>query len=154
MIPWSILANPQAVILIIVSILLLTVPIVPVEITETTYTSEPYTYEQSLVRTTQIRKFPWINKITRVQYIIKNTDVRKGSFDLNFIFDNEVDTDTITKSVDILAGEEKAVTVDSHLKGESTVTLNVIPPKKLIPQKSTVTKNVTTWNWLVTYAFR
>lgn len=152
--PWNILANPKAIISIIVSIILLTVPIIPVEITTTTYTSEPYTYQQSLIRTTQVRNFPWIKEVTQFQYIIKNTDVRNGSFDLNFVFDNNEDTDTITKSVDILAGEEKAVTVDSPLRGKSTVTLNVIPPKKLIPQESTITKNVTTWSWLVTYAFR
>jgi len=152
--PWSILANPRVVLLIIVSIILLTVPIIPVEITTTTYTFEPYTYQQSLIRTTQVRNFPWIKEVTQVQYIIKNTDVRNGSFDLNFVFNNGEDTDTITKSVDILAGEEKAVTVDSPLRGESTVTLNVIPPKKSIPQESTITKNVTTWSWLVTYAFR
>lgn len=152
--PWSILANPRVVLLIIVSIILLTVPIIPVEITTTTYTFEPYTYQQSLIRTTQVRNFPWIKEVTQVQYIIKNTDVRDGSFDLNFVFNNGEDTDTITKSVDILAGEKKAVTVDSPLKGESTVTLNVIPPKKSIPQESTITKNVTTWSWLVTYAFR
>lgn len=152
--PWNILANPKAIISIIVSIILLTVPIIPVEITTTTYASEPYTYQQSLIRTTQVRNFPWIKEVTQFQYIIKNTDVRNGSFDLNFTFDNNEDTDTITKSVDILAGEEKAVTVDSPLRGESTVTLNVIPPKKLIPQETTITKNVTTWSWLVTYAFR
>lgn len=152
--PWNILANPIAIISIIVSIILLTVPIIPVEITTTTYTFEPYTYQQSLIRTTQVRNFPWIKEVTQFQYIIKNTDVRNGSFDLNFVFDNNEDIDTITKSVDILAGEEKAVTVDSPLRGESTVTLNVIPPKKSIPQESTIIKNVTAWSWLVTYAFR
>ncbi len=152
--PWNILANPIAIISIIVSIILLTVPIIPVEITTTTYSSEPYTYQQSLIRTTQVRNFPWIKEVTQFQYIIKNTDVRNGSFDLNFVFDNNEDIDTITKSVDILAGEEKAVTVDSPLRGESTVTLNVIPPKKSIPRESTITKNVTAWSWLVTYVFR
>ena len=152
--PWSILVNPRVVVAIIISVILLTVPIIPVEVTEISYTSEPYTYEQSLVRIDQIRKFPWIHEVTRAQYIIKNTDIKKGTFNLNFIFDNEIDTDTSTKSVDILAGEEKAITVDSPLKGESTVTINVIPPKKLIRHESTVTKNVTTWNWLFKYSSR
>jgi len=152
--PWKILTNPIAIISIIVSIILLTVPIIPVEITTTTYTSEPYTYQQSLIRATQVRNFPWIKEVTQFQYIIKNTDVRDGEFDLNFVFDNGEDTDTITKSVNILAGEEKAVTVDSPLKDESTVILNVIPPNKWLPQHSTITKNVTTWSWLVTYSSR
>lgn len=152
--PWSILTNPAAVVTIIVSVILLTVPVVPVEVTEISYTSEPYTFEQSLVREDQIRKFPWIHEVTRAQYLIQNTDVKGGTFDINCIFDNEIDTATRTVSVDILAGEEKAVTVDSPLKDKSTVTLNVIPPKKTIPHETTVTKNVTTWAWLLSHAFR
>ena len=152
--PWNILTNPTVVIAVIISVILLTVPIIPVEVTEISYTSEPYTYEQSLVRMDQIRKFPWIHEVTRAQYIIKNTDVKKGTFHLNFIFDNDIDTDTSTKSADILAGEEKAITVDSPLKGKSTIILNVIPPMKLIPHESTVTINVTTWNWLFKYSLK
>lgn len=150
----NILTNPAAVVTIIVSLILLSTPIIPIEITETSYTSEPYTYEQSLVRVNQVRKFPWIYEVTRAQYIIKNTDIEKGTFDLNFIFDNGVDTETSTKTVTILAGEEKAEAVDSPLKGESTITLNVIPPKKSIPQEHTVTKNVNAWHFLGRVIFR
>lgn len=121
---------------------------------ETYFTSEPYTYEQSFVRVNQIRKFPWISEVTQAQYIVKNTDVKMGTFGLNFIFDNGTDTETKTKTVDILAGEEKAVTVDSPLKGKSTVTLNVIPPKKSVPQERTVTKKVNGWNYFGRFIFR
>ncbi|MBA7672149.1 hypothetical protein ES703_80323 [subsurface metagenome] len=152
--PWSILTNPYAVMTIIVSVILLTVPVIPVEDTEISYTFEPYTFEQSLVREEQIRKFPWIHEVTRAQYLIKNTDINGGIFYINCIFDNEIDTDTKTLSMDILAGEQKAVTVDSSLKGKSSIILKVIPPKKSIPHETTVTKNVTTWAWLSSYAFR
>ncbi len=121
---------------------------------ETYFTSEPYTYEQSLVRENQIRKFPWFYEVTRAQYIIKNTDVKMGTFDLNFIFDNGTDTETRTETVEIRAGEEKAVTVDSPLKGESKVTLNVIPPKKSIPHERTVTKKVNGWNYVWRFVIR
>lgn len=121
---------------------------------ETYFTHEPYTYEQSLVRVNQIRKFPWIYEVTQAQYIVKNTDAEKGTFVLNFIFDNGAETETKTKTVDILAGEKKAVTIDSSLKGESTATLNVIPPKKSIPQERTVTKKVNGWNYIGRFIFR
>lgn len=121
---------------------------------ETYFTSEPYTYEQSLVRINQIRKFPWIYEVTQAQYMVKNTDTEKGTFVLNFIFDNGAEIETKTKTVDILAGEEKAVTTDSSLKGESTVTLNVIPPKKSIPHERTVTKKVNVWNYIGRFIFR
>jgi len=127
-----------------------------VEEVETYFTYEPYTYEKSLVRVNQIRKFPWIYEVTQAQYIVKNTDAEKGTFDLNFIFDNGAETETKTETVDILAGEEKAITIDSSLKGESTVTLNVIPPKKSIPHERTVTKKVKGWDYIgrVIFSFR
>ena len=152
--PWSILMNPSVVVAIIVSVILLTTPVIPVEVTEISSTFEPYTFEMSLVHEDQIRKFPWIHEVTRAQYLIKNTDVKGGTFNINCIFDNGIDTDTRTLSVDILAGEEEAVIVDSPLKDRSTITLNVIPPKHSISHETTVTKNVTTWAWLFSYAFR
>jgi hypothetical protein len=123
------------------------VPIVDVQETETYFTSEPYTYQQSLVRVNQVRNFPWIHEVTQAQYIIKNTDAQKGSFVLNFRFDNGGQTETKTETVDILAGEEKAVAIDSSLNGESKVTLNVIPPNKSITQQRTVTKKLTGWDY-------
>ena len=121
---------------------------------ETYFTSEPYTYEQALIREDQVQKFLWFSEVTRVQYIVKNTDVKMGEFGLNFIFDNGTDIETRTETVAIRAGEEKAVTVDSPLKGVSKVTLNVIPPKKSIPQERTVTKKVNGWNYFGRFIFR
>ena len=79
--------------------------------------------------------------------MVKNTDVQDGKFTLNFIFDNETETKTSTEKVDILAGEEKAITADSPLHGKSTVTLNVVPPNKAVSQKRTVTKTVNGWDY-------
>ena len=49
---------------------------------------------------------------------------------------------------------KKAVTEDSPLKGESTVTLNVIPPNKSVPHERTVTKKVNGWNYIGQFVFR
>ncbi|MFH1016463.1 MAG: hypothetical protein V1771_05635 [Chloroflexota bacterium] len=119
-----------------------------VPVVETYYTSQPYNYEQSFVRVNQVRNFPWINEVTQVQYMVKNTDTQKGTFLLNFIFDNGTDTGTKTSMVDILAGEQKAVSMDSPLNGESKVTLKVVPPNKSFPQQRTVTKKVNGWDYL------
>lgn len=121
---------------------------------ETYFTSKPYTYEASFVRVNQVRKFPWIFEVTQAQYIVKNTDLQEGTFGLNFIFDNGADTGTRTEKVTIRASEEKAMTVDSSLKGVSKVTLNVIPPNKSIPQQRTVTKKVNVWNYIGRVVFR
>lgn len=150
--------NPQrivitAVCLVVAAIIMSTVTWEVQEV-ETYFTSEPYTYEQPLVRVSQIRKFPWIYEVTQAQYMVKNTDVKKGTFVLNFIFDNGAETETRTKTLAIVAGEEKAVTIDSPLKGESTVTLNVIPPNKSVPQERTVTKKVNVWNYIGRFVFR
>jgi hypothetical protein len=80
--------------------------------------------------------------------MVQNTDSQKGTFILNFIFDSGAETETKTKTVDILPGEKKAVTIDSSLKGESMVTLNVIPPKKSTLQERTVTRKVNAWNYI------
>jgi len=143
---WQIIV-PIALFLVIAAIIMSTVTW-EVEEVETYFTSEPYTYEKSLIRENQVRNFPWINEVTRVQYMVKNTDAHEGTFNLNFIFDNGEETRTRTKTVDILAGEEKAVMIDSPLKGKSTVTLNVIPPNKSIPQERTVTKKVNVFDYL------
>lgn len=144
--------DPRGIVILAVCVVIaasiLSAPIGEVQETETYFTSEPYTYQQSLVRVNQVRNFPWINEVTQAQYIVKNTDAQKGPFVLNFRFDNGAETETKTKTVDILAGEEKAVTIDSSLKGESKVTLNVIPPKKSIPQQRTVTKKLTGWDYI------
>ncbi len=115
---------------------------------ETYYTREPYTYEQSFIRADQIRKFPWIHKVTRVQYIVKNTDVNEGEFVLNFVFDNGEETETTTAKVRILPGEKRSVQKDSPLKGESSATLNVIPPNRSIPQERTVMRKVTVLDYI------
>lgn len=150
--------DPRAIIptvlFVIIAFIMMSTITWEVQEVETYFTYEPYTYEQSLVRVNQTRNFPWIYEATQAQYIVKNTDSQKGMFVLNFIFDNGAETETKTKTVDILAGEKKAVTMDSSLKGESTVTLNVIPPKKSIPQERTVTKKVNAWNYIGRLVFR
>lgn len=139
---------------IVIAAIILSTTTWDVEEVETYFTYEPYTYEQALVREDQVRKFPWFSEVTRVQYIVKNTDVKVGEFDLNFIFDNGTDIETRTETVAIRAGEEKAVTVDSPLKGVSKVSLNVIPPKKSIPQERIITKKVNGWDYIGRFVIR
>ena len=115
---------------------------------ETYVTFEPYTYEQSTVRESQEKRFLWFFEFTQVQCIVKNTDIKGGNFSLNFIFDNGEKTETKTKTVEIMAGEEKAVTMDSPLEGKSSVTLNVIPPSHSIVQERTVMKEVTVLDYI------
>lgn len=120
---------------------------------ETYITYKPYTYEQSVVRVQQVRKL-LIFQVTQAQYMVKNTDIQDGKFTLNFIFDNGTETKTSTKKVDILAGEKKAITVDSPLHGKSTITLNIVPPNKEISQERTVTKTVNGWDYVGRFIIR
>ena len=118
-----------------------------VQETQTYLIYEPYTYEDTLIRSSQTRPFPWINEVTQAQYTVRNTDSKEGEFTLNFAFDNGAEIKTTTKTVGILAGEEKAVSANSPLPGKSTPTLNVIAPKKAIPQQRTITKQVHIWDY-------
>ena len=133
---------------LLIVVIILTTTTWDVTVVEKYNTYQPYTYEQSLVRVRQVRNFPWIDEVTEGQFIVKNTDSQPGSFSLNFTFDNSVDTSTETTTIDILAGEQKAITMDSPLAGESKITLKVIPPNKQIPQQRNVTKKVSGWEYL------
>ncbi len=132
----------------ILAVMLATTITWEVEEIETYFTSEPYTYEHSLVREEQTPKFLWFGGVTQVQFIVRNTDIREGTFVLNFVFDNGEITETKTETVRILAGEKRAVTMDSPLKGKSSVTLNIIPPNKSIPNERTVMKKVTVLDYI------
>jgi len=115
---------------------------------ETYVTFEPYNYEQSIVHESQEKRFLWFFEFTQVQCIVKNTDTKGGNFSLNFIFDNGEKTVTKTKTVEIMAGEKKAVAMDSPIGGKSSVTLNVIPPSHSIPHERTVMKEVTVLDYI------
>lgn len=118
-------------------------------VTQTYYSSQPYTFQQSFVRVIQVRNFPWFwREVTQAQYLIRNTDAQGGAFLLNFKFDNGTDVETKSVTVDILAGEEKAVSMDSSLSGESKAALTVVPPNKSIPQQRTVTIKHNGWYYL------
>ena len=123
------------------------VPIHEVEEIETYYTSEPLTFEKSLILETQVSRWIFSNA-TEVQYIVKNTDVIDGVFTLNFVFRNEKETKSSTKRITILAGAQEAITEVSPLSGESTVTLNIIPSNKSVPHERTIIKKITTWDKL------
>jgi len=145
--------NPQLIIYtaiaLVVAAIILTTVTWEIEEVETYYTTEPYSYEQELVREKQVRNFPFFwQKVTQIQYLVKNTDVKDGTFVLNFLFDNGTDSKTKTEKVTLLSGEEKAVTINSPLSGVSTVSLNVVPPNKLVPQQRTVKKTVNAWHYI------
>jgi len=142
-------AIPGALSLVVV-LTILSSPLIDIEEVKTDIRYQPYSYEQSLVRESQTQKFifPWFSEVTQVQYMVKNTDTQNGPFVLNFIFDNEVETATLTKKEDILAGENKAIMVDSPLRGKSTAKLNVIPPSKAIPEQRIIKKKVSVWEFL------
>jgi len=143
------IAIPGAISLVII-LTIFSSPLIDVEEVGTDITYLPYSYEQALIRESQAQKFifPWFSEVTRAQYMVKNTDTQKGSFTLNFIFDNGVETRTLTEKEDILAGESKAVTVDSPLRGKSTSELSVIPPVKAIPEQRVTKKKVSVWEFL------
>lgn len=135
---------------LVITLIILSSPLIDVEEVKTDIRYQPYTYEQSLIRESQTQKFifPWFAEVTQAQYIVKNTDSQEGKFILNFVFDNGAETGTLTKKEDILAGESKAVTVDSPLRGKSTADLNVIPPSKAIPEQRIIKKKVSAWEFL------
>lgn len=143
--------NPQTIVGIAIALFIAGIvfflPIGEVEEVVTYYTSEPLTYEKSLVRETQVSR--WIFwEATEVQYMVKNTDIIDGVFTLNFVFSDEKDTKSSTKRITILAGAQEAIKEVSPLSGVSTVTLNVIPPSKSVPHENTITKKVTLWDKL------
>lgn len=143
------IAIPGAISLV-VALIILSSPSIDVEEVKTDIRYQPYSYEQTFVREGQTQKFifPWFSEVTQAQYMVKNTDSQKGTFALIFIFDNGVETGTLTKKEDSLAGENKAVTVDSPLRGKSTAKLNVIPPSKAIPEQRVIKKKVSAWEFL------
>lgn len=138
---------PTAIFLVVAAIIMSTVTW-EVEEVETYYADEPYTYKQELVREKQVPNLPWFwQEVTQTQYLVKNTDVKDGTFVLNFLFDDGSDTKTRTEKVTILSGEEKAVTMNSPLLGVSIVSLSVVPPNKRVPQQRTVKKTVNAWDY-------
>ncbi len=139
---------------IIIFLIMMTTVTWDIQVVEPYVRYEPYTYTQSLVRTNQVQAgFLWLNNVTQAQYIVTNNDSQKGTFSLNFVFDNGSATQTVTKSVDILGGERKAVVVDSPLSGVSKVNLQVTPPSKAIPSERTVTKKVNGWSYIGNFIF-
>ncbi len=120
-----------------------------IDVVETYYTQEPYSYEQELVREKQVPNTPffWL-QVTQVQHLITNNDTKEGTFILNYLFDDGVNTKTKTEEVIILSGEKKAATMNSHLFGVSTVSLNIVPPNNAVPQQRTVKKTVNAWYYL------
>jgi hypothetical protein len=143
-----------AAVCLVVALIILTTVTWQVPEDEIYYTYTAFSYSQKFIRENQVRTFPWIHDETEVQYKITNTDLNHGTFLLNFTFDNGSQTKTKTVKVDIMAGEEKAVTINSHLAGISAVTLNVIPPNYANPQHRTIYKTAHVWSYLWDLVFR
>jgi len=134
---------------LLIAAIILTTYTWQIDVVENYTTNVPYKYEQQLVRTQQVSEFPWFwNKVTQVQYLVKNLDTKDGTYTLNFRFDNGTNSSTKTTKVKILAGEEKAITMNSPLHGVSTVSLNIVPPNTLDTQQRTVKKTVNAWNYV------
>jgi hypothetical protein len=145
--------DPRAIVGLAVGVIIagaiLSSPIAEEQVMETYYTSEPYTYKQSFIRENQVRtSFLWLKEVTQTQFMVKNTDMMDGTFLLNFVFDNGVKTETDSKKIKILAGEQKSISINSPLSGKSSANLTVIPPNKTIPQQHTVAKKITGWEYL------
>ena len=144
--------NPQAIIgtaiALVFGAIIMNTATWEIEEVETYYADEPYSYKQELVREKQVPNSPWLwQEVTQIQYLVKNTDVKDGTFALNFLFDDGSDSRTKTEKVTILSGAEKSVTMNSPLLYESTVSLNVIPPNKSVPHQRTVKRTVNTWQY-------
>ncbi|PVV83291.1 hypothetical protein DD509_06875 [Dehalogenimonas alkenigignens] len=142
--------NPTGAISLVLTLIILSLPLIETEEQITDIKLQPYQYEQIMIREAQIRKFvfPWFTEVTQSQYLVRNADLEKGTFVLNFNFDNGSEARTITKREDILAGESRVVTVDSPLRGNSTVTLRVIPPNMAIPETVILKKQISAWQFL------
>jgi hypothetical protein len=119
--------------------------VIPVDVPQIQLTAASYSFETKPVRTvnkTIMYLFSW----KEAQQSIKNTDNLPGKFRLNFVFDNGIEEQSKTKSVQLLPNEEKIVTICVPLGGQVTVDVHVIPPNKFIPEKTTVRKNVSIWS--------
>ncbi len=124
---------------LVVAAILMTTITWEIDVEETYYIQEPYSYEQELVREKQVPNTPFFWwEVTQVQHLVKNNDMKEGTFVLNYLFDDGVNTKTKTKKVIILSGEEIAETMNSHLFGVSTVSLNIVPPNNTVPQQRPV----------------
>ena len=129
---------------------MLLVPMHDVEQTETYFTREPLTYEETFVRANQIRPFcfPWFCDKTQVQYGIKNTDNSVGTFTVTFAFDNGTDRGSENVSVEVQVGAEITISKNSPLRGVSEYSIDVTPPSKLVSHQRIVTKRVNTMSQL------
>ena len=139
-------------ILSVIAVAILLVPVHEVQEVETYDAREPLTYERTFLRESQVTRFcfPWFCDKAQVIYGLKNTDDVPGEFRINFIFDNRIERDTTTKSITIIAGEERAISVDSPIGGKSDFTVNVIPPRKIVTHERLVTKKINTLSKLNT----
>ena len=130
---------------LVITLIILSLPIIPIQKEVTKYTADYYTFEQEFVREKQVRPFPWFREVTQVQYLVTNTYYADGTFMLNCCFDNGSESGTKTNKVKILAGEQKSVSINSPFSGISKVTLNVVPPYRTVAQKETITVYVNAW---------
>lgn len=124
--------------------------IVTVEVPEIHFTTEPLHFEPSTVRIVNKTIFGLISW-RDAQLSIKNTDNSTGTFRINFVFDNDIEMRSITKSVELFPNEEKEITTHIPLKGQINVEVNVIPQNKFIPVKTMVKKTVSVWSWATRY---
>ena len=134
---------------LVVAAIILTTYTWEIEVEETRYTEKPYSYEQELIREKQVTNWPWFwQKVTQVQYLVKNTDTDEGTFILNFLFDNGTDSEMKTKKVKLMPGEGDVVKVNSPLSGVSEASLEVAPLFRSVPQQVIIKKKVNAWYYI------
>ena len=139
-------------IVLLVAVIILTTYTWEIEVEATRYIAEPYSYEQELIREKQVTNWPWFwQKVTQVQYMVKNTDTGEGTFILNFLFDNGTDSEMKTKKVKLMPGEGDVVKINSPLSGVSEVSLEVAPPFRSVPQQVIVKKKVNAWYYVLPF---
>lgn len=149
---FKILTNPVVALSIVISLVILSVPIIPTEVTEISYKLEPLSFEiTSPIRYVTKTEFclpQIICTVIEAHQSIKNTDNLTGIFYLNFVFNNSIEKKSVTESVGLLPGEEKEVFTDVPFPDQVDAVVNVIPPKKSVPEKKVITKNVSAWSIL------
>ncbi len=134
---------------VIIALILMTTYTWEIEVEKPYPVIEPYHYEQIFVRETQVPNFPLVwQSVTQTQYLIKNMEDKEGTFTLNFLFDNGVSFSSRTMKINIMSDEQKAVTINSPLTGESKISLNTVPPDNITIQYRPEKKKVNAWYYV------
>lgn len=140
------LLNPVTLLLIVIAVVAMSVPVIPRQYTETEYTYIPLQYEVTSPVKLVTSSFLIFFSKTEAHLGIKNIDTSSGIFSLNFVFDNGIEKETITETIELLPGEEQEIKIEVPLSGDVEVEANIIPPYKPIATETTAKKKVNVWS--------